>query len=105
MTMLEKAARALAEAMGDDFDHAHLHKSEWNATRGMKGGRFRDINEPFQSYYVDGASAVLMAAREPDDAVLEASRENEGCGCPCCIGAHHWPSMIDAILNEAEGKL
>jgi hypothetical protein len=64
--LIEGAARALAEAMGDNLDHAFASKSEWNAARGEKGGRFRDINEPFRSDYLAGVRAVLMAIRVPD---------------------------------------
>ena len=55
----EKVARAIAEALGDDLDHAFVNKSEWNAARGEKGGRYRDINEPMREDYLAAAHAVL----------------------------------------------
>lgn len=79
MTMLDKAARALS-------DH---FKCEWETMRD-------DDREMIRGY----ARVVLMAVREPSDAIVEASEEYEGCGCPCCITAHNWQLMIDAILNE-----
>ena len=58
---VEKVARVIAEALGDDFDHAFASKAEWIALRADKGGRFRDINEPFQCDYLDAARAALAA--------------------------------------------
>lgn len=55
----EKVARAIAEALGDDLDDAFVNKSEWNAARGEKGGRYRDINEPMREDYLAAAHAVL----------------------------------------------
>lgn len=54
-------ARTIARELGDDFDHAFISKSDWNAARGMSGDRFRDINEPFQGDYICAAAAVLRA--------------------------------------------
>ena len=62
--IIEQCARELADAMGDDFDSAHESKAEWIDTRGEKGGRFRDVNEPRQPDYVDGARAVLAKFKE-----------------------------------------
>jgi hypothetical protein len=55
----EKVARAIAEALGDDLDHAFVNKSEWNAARGEKGGRYRDINEPMREEYLAAAHDAL----------------------------------------------
>lgn len=55
----EQIARTIANAMGDNFADAFKNKQRWIAKRGMSGGRFRDINEPFQSDYLDAADAVL----------------------------------------------
>lgn len=52
-------ARVIATALGDDFDYAFTSKSEWNAARGYKGGRYRDINEPMQSDYIGAAEAII----------------------------------------------
>lgn len=59
MTKLVELARAIADGLGDNFDHAFANKSEWNAARGEKGGRYRDINEPRQDGYLDAARAVI----------------------------------------------
>ena len=62
----EKVARAIAEALGDDLDHAFVNKSEWNAARGEKGGRYRDINEPMRDDYMAAAQvAIAMIAASP----------------------------------------
>lgn len=55
----EEVARVVASALGDDFDHAFVNKSEWNKARGEKGGRYRDINEPMQDDYLATADAIL----------------------------------------------
>jgi len=55
----EAVARIIASAMGDNFADAFKNKPRWIAKRGMSGGRFRDINEPFQSDYLDAADAVI----------------------------------------------
>jgi hypothetical protein len=60
---VEDVARVIASALGDDFDHAFINKSEWNAARGDKGGRYRDINEPMKNDYVDAATAVMALIR------------------------------------------
>lgn len=61
--MIEQVARAIAEANGDNFSNAFKNKSRWIAKRGMSGGRFRDVNEPFQSDYMDMAIAALKTTR------------------------------------------
>lgn len=63
--LVEQAARRIATEMGDDFDHAFASKHEWTRDRGERGGRFRDINEPFQSYYLDAARAVIALVVKP----------------------------------------
>ena len=65
-TMLERVARAIASGLGDDFDHSFVGKSDWVAARGEKGGRFRDVNEPRQSDYLEAARAAMEAMRSPD---------------------------------------
>lgn len=55
--LVERAAREIAEELGDDFDLAFQGKSEWNAARG--GDPFRDINMPFKHDYLNAAQAVI----------------------------------------------
>ena len=67
-------ARSISAAHGDCFDSAFNNKREWAANRGEKGGRFRDINEPMQSDYLDMATAAIAALdrhRAGDDALRE----------------------------------
>jgi len=59
--LVEKVARAIAEGLGDDFEHAFQDKSEWIGERGMRGGRFRDVNEPYQCDYIGAAETALAA--------------------------------------------
>lgn len=75
LSKVESAARALAEGMGDNYDHAFENKADWTSARGMRGGRFRDINEPFRSDYREGAGRVIKAIRGPDDAMIEGAGE------------------------------
>ena len=75
----EEVARVIASALGDDFDHAFVNKSEWNKARGEKGGRYRDINEPMQDDYLAAADAILALFSpadgwRPDDRLYPAIR-------------------------------
>lgn len=65
MSMVEKIARAIARENGDEFADAFKNKDRWVAKRGMSGGRFRDVNEPFQSDYLDMAKAAISALETP----------------------------------------
>ena len=55
----EALAKVIASAMGDNYADAFKNKQRWIAKRGESGGRFRDINEPFQHDYLDAADAVI----------------------------------------------
>lgn len=63
--LVERVARAIARANGDEFANAFKDKPRWTAKRGMSGGRYRDINEPFQSDYLDMALAAIKEAGRP----------------------------------------
>lgn len=56
-------ARLIADNLGFPIDQALRDKSEWNALRGEKGGRYHDINEPFQTDYLDAGRAVAEYIR------------------------------------------
>jgi len=82
MTPLEKAARAVCELEGGDWDaKSFAHTPSGNDPEDMRRG------------YIDIARAVLMAVREPGE-----SAETAGDNAPY----RHlvWERMIDAILNE-----
>lgn len=74
-SMVERVARKIAEELGDNFDHAFVTKTEWNAARGEKGGRLRDINEPRQGDYLDAATAAIQAiyAHQRESGVIDAA--------------------------------
>lgn len=55
----ESLAKVIAAAMGDNYADAFKNKQRWIAKRGESGGRFRDINEPFQSDYLDAADDAI----------------------------------------------
>lgn len=59
--MVERVARLIAGQLGDDFDDAFKNKGQWTDERGFSGNRFRDVNEPFQSDYLDAARAAIEA--------------------------------------------
>jgi len=61
--LVERVARAIARANGDEFANAFRDKSRWNAKRGISGGRYRDINEPMQHDYLEMATAAIEAVR------------------------------------------
>lgn len=69
---VENVARGIATALGDDFDHAFKTRAEWKAAMGDRGGRMRDINEPFQADYLEAARAALEAAKVFSPAMREA---------------------------------
>lgn len=78
---VEVVARSISAAHGDCFDSAFNNKREWVANRGEKGGRFRDINEPMQSDYLDMATAAIAALdrhRAGDDALREENARLRG---------------------------
>ncbi len=57
----ETVARAIADQIGDGYDNAFRNKREWIDERCVKGGRSRDINEPFQVAYDDAAKEAVAA--------------------------------------------
>lgn len=64
---VERVARVIASAMGDNYSDAFKNKGRWIAKRGMSGGRFRDVNEPMQCDYDAAATAVIAAMQEGRD--------------------------------------
>lgn len=93
MTMIERVARAIALRNGDDYDAVPLHKSDWTRQGGMFGGRFRDVNEPFQSDYDDMARAAIEAMRAPTEGMVSAVVDEGDCYLS-------FQQMIDAALSE-----
>lgn len=75
MDMVERVARAIAAENGDDFAALPDSKADWIAAGGSFGGRFRDINEPRKSDYLEMARAAIEAMREPNEAMLEAGEK------------------------------
>lgn len=59
--LVERVARIIANAMGDNYSDAFKNKDRWIAKRGMSGGRFRDVNEPMQYDYLAAAEAAIEA--------------------------------------------
>lgn len=110
MDRLEQAARALADAMGDNFDHAFDNKSAYNLARGESGGRYRDINEPFKYDYLDGAKAVMQALYEPTPAQLDRFVSRALCvsihgeGSWTAYARNQWQTMMDALLSPSSTK-
>lgn len=70
--VLERVAKQIARANGDEFANAFTNKSRWVAKRGMSGGRYRDVNEPYQHDYIDMARAAIQALLEPNASMLDA---------------------------------
>ncbi len=76
--VVEAVARIIADALGDDFADAFEGKGQWIANRGMSGGRFRDVNEPYQSDYLAAAEAAITAHDTALKAQVETAREALG---------------------------
>ncbi|MFZ5744447.1 MAG: hypothetical protein ACOY7T_08215 [Pseudomonadota bacterium] len=70
---LEKIARDIADALGDNFDYAFNSKPEWTAARGETKAGFRDVNQPFKPDYLDAAQAALTAIMDAGDGVQECA--------------------------------
>lgn len=64
---VERVARVIASAMGDNYSDAFKNKDRWIAKRGMSGGRFRDVNEPMQCDYDAAATAAIAAMQDGRD--------------------------------------
>jgi len=104
--MIERIARAIAEANGDDFDDIPRDKGDWTRKRGEFGGRFRDVNEPYQSDYLNMAELALTRLRIPSDAMERAgNQEMEDAGGVLChdTALRCWTAMIDKALEDADG--
>lgn len=97
--MIERIARAIAEANGDNFSNAFKNKSRWIAKRGESGGRFRDVNEPFQSDYLDMARAALTAMLKATPGMLNAAVDATGAGSDMS-----WSNMSPQTLFERGHK-
>lgn len=120
-----KVAKVIAKAMGDNFSDAFKNKQRWTAKRGMSGGRFRDVNEPFQDDYIaaaQAAAAVIAADRAGLVAEIERLRANAAryewlrdCSCPphnfyisvpdefACT--RYTPDEVDTYIDAARAAL
>ena len=100
MEMVERVARAIAERNGDNYDEIPKHKPDWTQSGGMFAGRFRDVNEPYQTDYEDMAEAAIEAMREPTEAMLKAG-DVPGWDDSVTVGhsAEVWEAMISAALS------
>lgn len=75
MSLIEKIARDIADALGDNFDYAFNSKPEWTAARGETKAGFRDVNQPYKPDYLDAAQAALTAIMDAGDGVQQCDRE------------------------------
>lgn len=75
VSLIEKIARDIADALGDNFDYAFNSKPEWTAARGETKAGFRDVNQPFKSCYLDAAQAALTAIMGEGDGVQQCDRD------------------------------
>ena len=74
-----EVARLIAATLGYEFDHAFCDKAEWIKERGEKGGRFHDVNEPYQTDFMYAAEEVTKAVEAATIAkVVEWLRANSG---------------------------
>jgi len=63
---IARIAAIIASAMGDNFADAFENSTHWIVRRGMNGGRFRDVNEPYQADYIAAAEAVAEYLKEQE---------------------------------------
>lgn len=99
MYMVKRVARVIAKENGDDYDSIPASKSDWTRNGGMFGGRFRDVNEPYQTDYDDMARAAIEAMREPTNAMVDRVEDAYG-GLSTLTVQYVWSAMIDAALGE-----
>lgn len=80
--LVEAVARAIGEVAGFPFDDAFEHKAAWVRAHGEKGGRFHDINEPFQSEFLEYAQAALEAIEQAGFRIVpvEPTASANSCG-------------------------
>ncbi len=58
-------AKLIAHELGFSYELQHRDKPEWNKTRGEKGGRFHDVNEPYQDDFDQTTYAIIAAGWRP----------------------------------------
>lgn len=91
MTMIERVAMALSEALGDDWDSPTMFIDDANAT-----------HETCREIYRDMARAAIEAMRDPDEAMMQAvdcgGEKREWLSGKMRI--NNWQSMIDAALGK-----
>lgn len=99
-----EVARLIAATLGYEFDHAFRDKAEWIKERGEKGGRFHDVNEPYQTDFMYAAEEVTKAVEAATIAKVVAwlrSLQNNGTAnqafavairhaCAAAINAGEW---------------
>lgn len=78
---IERAARAMAEALNYDFDKSDFERGD---------------GEPMQFDFILGVRAVLTAIREPSEAVVTAGLDLG----PDRASDDYWEAMIDAAIKE-----
>lgn len=100
--LVERVARAIAAGLGDSFDSAFVNKSEWIAARGEKGGRYRDVNEPRQSDYMDAARAAISAMPDPSTIRREAFEEAARVADDDARGNYLKPPADEDRFSEAQ---
>ena len=80
--LIERVARDIADALGDNFDYAFAGKSDWITHRGETPAGFRDVNQPYRPDYIDAAIAAIAAIDLPGQreaaarAALEAAAQD-----------------------------
>lgn len=105
-TLREAVARIIAAELGDDFDAAFVDKAAWISARGYSGGRFRDVNEPFQRDYLDAADAAIATMferlRTPSEGMIEAGESVfDAAAYADLVGPTEvWQAMLTAFQQE-----
>lgn len=87
---LELAARAICVEFGVDPDHVITTEDDFHVEIGLRQPH------PTWTRYVGMARATLLAARDPNEAMIAAAD-----ALPCSISATAcWQTMIDAVLAD-----
>jgi hypothetical protein len=91
---LEKAARALCRSYGYDPDANYQPGEEDGVVLSVT------VPQPHWRQFVPKARAVILAIREPSDAMVRAMLANTPDGTDPGPSAAAWYAMIDAALSD-----
>lgn len=95
--LVERVARDIADALGDNFDYAFTSKADWITHRGEMPTGFRDVNQPYKGEYLAAAEAALAAMQTDAEPVAYWYRH------PTQMDAEPFGTMRLTDADKADG--